>query len=123
MSSYKVLFVDAGILRDSISSRLRSSGFEVLEARTGLEGLEKAISGLPSAIILNYDLKGLTGPELAKKLKDNSLTRNIPLIGCSNCEWLAPDDSNLETQLEYSDVSALLDALTILELDEKLPKF
>ena len=63
-----------------ISYALRNQGFEVHYAFTGPEGHEKALSLNPDLILLDMMLPGLNGPEVAKLLKKNKATRDIPIV-------------------------------------------
>ncbi|HXT00180.1 MAG TPA: response regulator transcription factor [Elusimicrobiota bacterium] len=63
-----------------ISSALRNQGYEVHYAFTGPEGREKALSLNPDLILLDMMLPGMNGAELAKILKKNKATRDIPIV-------------------------------------------
>lgn len=69
--------VDAG---NTMTNLLRLLGHEVHLARSGPEGLEKAIAIAPDLIICDIGLPGLDGFGVAVKLRENSLTSGIPLV-------------------------------------------
>jgi len=59
---------------------LISHGFSVLTANTGEDGLIIARTQKPEIILLDVILPGLKGREVCKKLKEDSVTRNIPVV-------------------------------------------
>jgi CheY-like chemotaxis protein len=87
----KVLIVeDNRHLREILASILHSSGYVILQAATGSQGIEKAIEEKPNLILLDLDLPDITGIEAARVLKENPLTADIPIIACSalsGSEW------------------------------------
>lgn len=60
---------------------LRAKGFDTLEDRVGRHCLEYAENNQPDLIILDILLPYSSGIELAHKLKKNSKTKHIPLLG------------------------------------------
>jgi len=87
----KVLIVeDNRYLREILASILHSSGYVIMEAATGLQGVEIALAEQPTLILLDLDLPDITGIETARVLKENPLTTDIPIIACSamsGSEW------------------------------------
>lgn len=79
----KILAIDdvAGNLV-SLSALLRTylPGCETETASTGLEGIEKARSFQPDAILLDIQMPGMDGYEVCKALKGESSTGHIPVI-------------------------------------------
>ena len=59
---------------------LRASGFEVLTASDGAAGLALATAELPDLIVLDLEMPGLSGVEVARALNTNESTRHIPKI-------------------------------------------
>ena len=58
-------------------------GHEIHHARTGPEGLKKAIAIKPAIIICDIGLPELDGFEVAKRLKKGALTMDIPIVALS----------------------------------------
>jgi CheY-like chemotaxis protein len=87
----KVLIVeDNRYLREILASILHSSGYVIMEAATGLQGVQIALAEQPTLILLDLDLPDITGIETARVLKENPLTTDIPIIACSamsGSEW------------------------------------
>lgn len=59
---------------------LRGSGFAVLTATDGHTALEVATAERPSVVVLDLELPGLSGLQVAAALKAAPATRDIPLI-------------------------------------------
>jgi two-component system phosphate regulon response regulator PhoB len=67
-------------LVELIRLNLQRNGYEVLYAHDGKVGLEIARKHLPDLIILDLMMPGLTGQEVATRLKGDSQTAAIPLL-------------------------------------------
>lgn len=63
-----------------VSLKLRNAGYNVLTASDGQEALDVAMAELPSLLITDYHMPGLSGLELCKRLKQNDATARIPAI-------------------------------------------
>jgi CheY-like chemotaxis protein len=63
----RILIVDDNEhLRQILSSILRFSGYEISEAATGTQAIEKAVSAKPNLILMDLDLPDMTGADAAK---------------------------------------------------------
>jgi CheY-like chemotaxis protein len=85
MSAGRILVVDDS---DALTSFLvllleRSGGYETLEAATGEEVVEKAISGRPDLILMDIILPGINGVDATKAIRNNPSTAQIPIIAYS----------------------------------------
>ena len=77
----KILIVDENdACRDSLGVSLKGLGYEVLEAATGLEAIDKASSLHPDLIMMDLRLPGMNGDEATACIKRNLSTRNIPVV-------------------------------------------
>ena len=59
---------------------LRMSGYDVTVTGDGLKAVDLAHTTHPDIVILDLDLPGLTGCEVARHLRDDDDTSGIPLI-------------------------------------------
>ena len=59
---------------------LELEGFEVLEARDGIVGLEVAKREQPQVIVTDYNMPGMDGVALVKALRADPLTRGIAVL-------------------------------------------
>lgn len=60
--------------------RLGGAGLTVVEAATGLRGLDLATSGHPDLILLDINLPELDGFAVLRKIKANPMTERLPVI-------------------------------------------
>lgn len=65
---------------DMLARRLRRSGFEVLMAVDGLQGVAVATAKLPDLILMDLRLPVMDGWEAARRLRAAPATRAIPII-------------------------------------------
>ena len=71
--------VDANDGREAIGFWLGQAGFDVLQASNATE-LEQQIAQRPDVVLLDTELPGRTGFELANRLKADPATANVPVI-------------------------------------------
>ncbi len=64
------------IMRDLLTS----SGYEVIEAVTGIEGVTAAETHRPDLILMDIQLPGLDGYEATRQIKANPDLEHIPII-------------------------------------------
>jgi two-component system cell cycle response regulator DivK len=64
------------IMRDLLTS----SGYEVIEAVTGEEGITAAETYRPNLILMDVQLPGINGYEAAQRIKANPDLQTIPII-------------------------------------------
>ncbi len=63
---------------------LQKSGFAILEARDGAEGVELAVKEKPDLILMDIGLPVLDGYEATKRIKANKETKDIPVIALTS---------------------------------------
>jgi len=63
-----------------VESVLSKKNYEVLVAKDGQEGFEKAVAERPDLIFLDCLMPGIHGVDVGKKLKENSATKDIPIL-------------------------------------------
>ena len=66
--------------RRIVRDLLTPSGYEVVEAVTGEEGVAMAGTHRPDLILMDIQLPGLDGYEATRRIKANPALRSIPLI-------------------------------------------
>lgn len=67
---------------------LRSLGYEVATAADGLEAVERARRLKPDLIVLDLELPGISGFEVARRIRRSPETRDIPLIAATGYSHL-----------------------------------
>ncbi len=70
---------DADVAR-LIAHHLQKAGYIVRVAHTAEEALAAVETGLPDLITLDIGLPGMQGDELARRLRDDPLTQDIPIL-------------------------------------------
>jgi len=77
----QILIVDdeADVL-EPIKKRLLKEGFAVITAKNGEEAIVKAKAYLPKLIFLDIMLPDIDGADVAKVLKNEKTTENIPIV-------------------------------------------
>ncbi len=56
------------------------AGWRVTTAASGTEGWQRAISDRPDAMLLDVMMPGMDGPTALRRLREDSVTRDIPVI-------------------------------------------
>mgnify|MGYP001585342567 CR=1 FL=1 len=80
----KVLIIeDEMYVRELYERVIKQAGFEVITAQDGLSGLE-ATQDKPNLILLDIMLPGLNGIQVLQRLKQDSSTREIPVLLLTN---------------------------------------
>lgn len=59
---------------------LRVTGYVTLEARTGEEAVELAVSGRPALVLMDVQLPGMDGVEALGRLRSDRRTASIPVL-------------------------------------------
>ena len=59
---------------------LQFAGFEVVEARTGEEAVERAAERRPDLVLMDLQLPGIDGAEAMRRLRACSPTRDVPVV-------------------------------------------
>ncbi|MDD4953512.1 MAG: response regulator [Candidatus Omnitrophica bacterium] len=77
----KILVADDDAeIQDIVRTILTREGYEVVSARDGKEAIELAKTTMPDLVILDYLMPFLNGVEVCKKLKEDDLTKSIPIV-------------------------------------------
>jgi DNA-binding response OmpR family regulator len=81
----KVLVVDdEDSIREIYRRELQTRGYTVVAAPDGEEGLLKAGEESPDIVLLDIMLPKMSGIDVLKALKENQLTKNIPVLLLTN---------------------------------------
>jgi two-component system phosphate regulon response regulator PhoB len=67
-------------LVELMTVNLEAAGYRVIAAHSGDEGLAKASEHLPNLVILDLMMPGLSGIEIARRLRANPRTTSVPII-------------------------------------------
>ena len=79
--SKKVLVVDdEEDIRMSVGQILEVCGYEVMKAENGSECLKKLEQGLPDLVILDIMMPGMSGWDVAARIKENEKWCTVPIV-------------------------------------------
>ncbi|MDG1125601.1 MAG: phosphate regulon transcriptional regulator PhoB [Pseudomonadales bacterium] len=67
-------------IRELLVFTLLRDGYEVIEAETAEVALEKIDNRLPDLILVDWMLPGMDGIDLAKRLRRDELTADLPIV-------------------------------------------
>jgi len=59
---------------------LQATGYSTLEATTGEEAVELALSQAPALVLMDVQLPGIDGVEALEKMRQNESTASIPVL-------------------------------------------
>jgi two-component system phosphate regulon response regulator PhoB len=71
---------DESDIRELIAYNLQRAGHEAVHAASAEEALDRVRAALPDLIVIDWMLPGLSGMDLARKLKGSKRTEGVPLI-------------------------------------------
>ncbi len=81
MSEHKILVIDdSATIRKLADSHLSAAGYHVVLAPTAEDGVRLASEHQPDLILLDHQLPGTTGFEVAKKLLADPALQRIPVV-------------------------------------------
>ncbi|MFL2781300.1 MAG: phosphate regulon transcriptional regulator PhoB [Rhodospirillales bacterium] len=81
LSNPKILIIeDEPSQIELIHYNLKTEGYEVFTSHDGEDGLMQASEVLPDLILLDWMIPKISGMEVCRRLRRNSLTREIPVI-------------------------------------------
>jgi CheY-like chemotaxis protein len=106
-------------LRQMFASILRFFGYQISEAGTGSEAIEKAVFAKPSLILLDLSLPDMNGIDAARAIKNNRLTTDIPIIACSAYST----EEEMEEALRAGIVAYLQKPIPVALIKAKIEKF
>ena len=62
---------------------LTDEGFDVITAQDGLHALRTVAAGAPDAIVIDFDLPLMSGPEVVQEWRTRRPDEQVPVIGMS----------------------------------------
>lgn len=120
MAKKILLIEDDKMLTEMYSLKFAEAGYEIAQANSGLSGYELAIKIKPDIIMLDIILPEMDGFSVLKKLKENKITKNIPVFFLTN---LKQEEDIIRGKKEGA-VDYLVKAdLTPAQVLEKINKF
>jgi len=81
-----------------VQAVFESEHYEVVTASDGMEGLEKVRQRLPDLIVTDSIMPGVDGFAFLRKLKENPVTRQIPVIMLTSGDFSGPKSQGGDSQ-------------------------
>lgn len=75
---------------------LEENGYQVIEARDGVEGVKLAAIEEPDLILMDIQLPLLDGYEATKQIKANEKTKHIPIIALTSYAMVGDKEKTLK---------------------------
>lgn len=99
----RILLVDDDPqIQDLYSTILKGGGFGVIQARNGLEGVEKAKAEKPDLILLDILMPVMDGAKALLELKADATTKDIPVLILTSLEN-RPEDVKVAKEVGAGD--------------------
>jgi len=93
----KILIVDDDEdIVELVKNRLTKNNYAVLTSTEGNDGFNKALEHQPDLIIMDVMMPDLSGGEVVKLLKSNSITYPIPVLFFTVLAANMPNDAGLD---------------------------
>jgi CheY-like chemotaxis protein len=81
VATNKILVIDdSRVIRKTVRDMLPEGDFEIVEAKDGVEGMDKLTSEQPSLIMLDFILPKMSGWEVFQQIQSNPDFQKIPLV-------------------------------------------
>ena len=117
MNKKKLLLVDDE--KDTLlvlEKQLTSAGYTVVTANSGTQALSLAKSEQPNLIVLDIQMPDMDGGEVAHKLKEDSVTKNIPVVYSTcllseNEDYISGGNLMLAKSKDTKELIAVIDKL------------
>ncbi len=67
-------------IRELLTFTIGRAGYDVVAAESAEQALQKLDKGLPELVLIDWMLPGMDGVELAKRMRQDELTADLPII-------------------------------------------
>jgi two-component system, OmpR family, alkaline phosphatase synthesis response regulator PhoP len=116
----KILLADDEMdIKTIVEMFLESQGYEVATAYDGLDALDKVKTEKPDLILLDVMMPMIDGFEVAKRLKADPETKNIPIIMLS----AAGQKEAVQRGLDAGAIDYIVKPFEPVELGNKIEKY
>ena len=80
MQKHILIVEDEPAIRDMVAFALRRAGMEPAHAADARAAQNMIVERVPDLILLDWMLPGMSGLDLARRLRKEELTRDVPII-------------------------------------------
>ena len=109
-----LLIEDSKFIRIASQRELMKAGYTVLMAADGEHGLRMARESLPDLILLDMMLPIIAGADVLRMLKEDALTKHIPVIILSSLS------QKTSMKLKQQHVAGYIEKATLVDGDSKV---
>ena len=109
-----LLIEDSKFIRIASQRELMKAGYTILMAADGEHGLRMARENLPDLILLDMMLPIVAGADVLRMLKEDALTKHIPVI------ILSPLSQKTSMKLKQQHVAGYIEKGTLVDADSKV---
>jgi two-component system cell cycle response regulator DivK len=110
---------DSEAIRTAFTILLEESGYTVAAAPTGADAVRLAGERTPDLVLLDLGLPDISGIDVARSIKGNPATRNIPVVALTGRD----DDGSREALLAAGCSAFLLKPVDTQALIRSLPGY
>lgn len=83
--AYRVLVVeDLHAQREAIVALLAMEGYDVMEARDGMEGVSRALEGRPDVIVADFRMPRMDAGQMARAIRGDGHQPWIPIVAITS---------------------------------------
>lgn len=101
--AYVILVVDdSPIQRKLTAAVLKASGYDVLVAEDGAQGIEIALQSHPDLILMDIAMPGMDGSTAVRHLRQHPGAGQVPVLAIT--AMTAPEDLDEAYQAGYDDI-------------------
>lgn len=105
-----------------ITYLLKASDYEVVQARSGEEGIALAVEQPPDLVLLDIQLPGMDGYEIARRLRSNTRLQAIPIVAVTSYAMVGDKEKALAAGCDGY-IEKPIDPVTFLaQMEAHLPK-
>ena len=117
---FKILIIeDNDDNRDILKHQLEYLGYEVVEAADGLDGLNQVEKERPDLVIVDIMMPGIDGREVARRLRADSKTKDLPILAAT----VLFHTEDIHSCLAAGCNDVLSKPFTLQQLKDRLEKF
>ena len=117
---FKILIIeDNDDNRDILKHQLEYLGYEVVEAADGLDGLNQVEKERPDLVIVDVMMPGIDGREVARRLRADSKTKDLPILAAT----VLFHTEDIHSCLAAGCNDVLSKPFTLQQLKDRLEKF
>ncbi|MCL2181839.1 MAG: response regulator, partial [Treponema sp.] len=91
----KILIIDDEKINIMALAHFLKPQYDIIVSTNGVSGLEAALKHTPNIILLDIIMPDMNGFEVLAKLKDSSITMNIPVIFLTGLNEVSDEEKGL----------------------------